>query len=84
MDPTREEMLTFLTRFESGEDEIDREEAIYWFAHDWHSGQWSNLYSALSTSPFQPDPFANGPEKGSMGEQLYSELEAQYTGKEKG
>jgi len=49
-DPTREEMLTAL----SGADEFDIEAAIYWFANDWHGGQFSNLYSALSTSPYRP------------------------------
>ena len=28
--------------------------AIYWFANDWHGGQGSNLYSALSTSKYRP------------------------------
>ena len=49
-DPTRDEMLTAL----AGADEFDIEAAIYWFANDWHGGQWSNLYSALSTSPYRP------------------------------
>jgi hypothetical protein len=45
-------MLTALAQ--SGADEFDIEAAIYWFATDWHGGQWSNLYSALSTSPYKP------------------------------
>jgi hypothetical protein len=49
-DPTRDETLTAL----QGADEFDIEAAIYWFANDWHGGQWSNLYSALSTSPYRP------------------------------
>ena len=51
-DPTRDEMLTALAQ--SGADEFDIEAAIYWFASDWHGGQWSNLYSVLSTSPYKP------------------------------
>jgi hypothetical protein len=51
-DPTRDEMLTALAQ--SGADEFDIEAAIYWFSTDWHGGQWSNLYSALSTSPYKP------------------------------
>ena len=35
------------------------EEAIYWFARQYHSGQWSNLYSVLSTSDFKPSILAN-------------------------
>lgn len=49
-DPTRQEMVDFLrnTNFTWAydADKFDIEEAIYWFAHDYHSGQWSNLYSA--------------------------------------
>ena len=49
-DPTRDEMLTAL----AGADEFEVEAAIYWFAADWHGGQSSNLYSALSTSRYRP------------------------------
>ena len=35
------------------------EEAIYWFASQYHSGQWTNLYSVLSTSDFKPSILAN-------------------------
>ncbi len=64
-DPSRDDMLTFLATvpFASEYDELDREEAIYWFANDWHGGQSSNLYSALSTSEFHPSPIAQGPEE---------------------
>lgn len=33
---------------------FDIEEAAYYLASHYHGGQWSNLYSALSTSPFKP------------------------------
>lgn len=61
-DPTREEMLAELASMPFAEefDEFDREEAIYWFANDWHGGQSSNLYSALSTSPYRPGPLERG------------------------
>jgi len=47
-DPTHAEMEEFLySNWDPYEiTEFDVEEAIYWFAHDYHSGQWSNLYSA--------------------------------------
>lgn len=78
-DPTRNEMLTFLAGFYPYEaEQFDREEALYWFANDWHGGQWSNLYSVLSTSPYKPGPCCNGCEPESMAEMLYQELEAQY------
>ena len=79
-DPTQNEMLTFLCGFYPYEaTQFDREEAIYWFASAWHGGQDSNLYSALSTSPYSPGPICNGPEAGSMGEMMVEELEARYT-----
>jgi hypothetical protein len=58
-DPTRDDMLEFLRQHivphYAGEDiEFDIEEAIYWFASDYHGGQWSNLYSALCQSPYKP------------------------------
>ncbi len=43
-------------------DQWNREEAIYWFATEWHGGQSSPLYSVLSTSPFNPGPMSRGPE----------------------
>ncbi len=75
-DPTRQEMLDHLATlpFAAETDEFDREEAIYWFAADYHGGQWSNLYSALSTSPYSPGPLTNGPEN----PDLYQELEAAF------
>ena len=73
-DPTRQEMLNVL--IESGlcttadfdaEGNLldpgvrfDAEAAMYWFAHDWHSGQTSNLYSVLSTSQYKPGASMHG------------------------
>lgn len=58
-DPTKEEMLDYLNSefggFE-GTDNFSAEEAIYWYAYHNHGGQWSNLYSALSTSQYKPSP----------------------------
>ena len=34
------------------------EAAIYWFAYGYHSGQWSDLYSILSTSEYKPSILA--------------------------
>lgn len=55
-DPDRQEIDAALAAlpFASEFDEFDREEAIYWFASDWHSGQWSNLYAVLCASEFKP------------------------------
>lgn len=60
IDATRDEMLTLLATYDDY-DEFDREEAIYWFANDYHGGQGSELYSALSTSPYSPGPLTNAP-----------------------
>ena len=54
------------------------EEAIYWFANFNHGGQWSNLYSVLSTSPFRPGPISKGPEKGGSSEIMYQALEQEF------
>jgi hypothetical protein len=78
-DPTREEMLAYLASIPgiAEFDSFDIEEATYWFASDWHGGQWSSLYIALSASPFTPGINANAP--GEPAGQLYDELEAHYT-----
>jgi len=85
LDPTAEEMRTLLRgsiEEQTGEAwqnyEFDIESAIYWFAADYHGGQDSNLYSALSTSEFHPGACCNGPEPESTEESLYAELEAEY------
>lgn len=81
LDPTREEMLKLLEASPEGQysDEFEREAAIYWFSSDWHGGQWSNLYSACSTSPYKPSILAKGieSEEGLAGE-LYQLLESTY------
>lgn len=55
-DPTAQEMRDFLHAKYAREEfnNFDIEEAIYWFAADYHHGQGSNLYSALCTSKFNP------------------------------
>lgn len=55
-DPTKREMLNFLrNKYDKlGYDQNSAEIAIYWFAYEYNGGQWSNLYSSLSTSPYKP------------------------------
>ena len=78
-DPTKAEMLVFLAPMAAGEaTAFDEESAIYWFAADYHGGQWSNLYSALSTSEYRPGPCENGPE-GGIAQMLYDALVSEYT-----
>ncbi len=81
-DPTRESMervlLELAQAFGLEDCEFDVQEAIHWFASHYHAGQWSNLYSALSTSQFHPGPLANGPEPETTAELLYAELEERF------
>jgi hypothetical protein len=78
LDPTRDEMLEYLAGIaETETDDYDCEEALYWFAHDYHGGQWSNLYVALCASPFKPGVTASGPQSYAA-EHLYGELAWEY------
>jgi hypothetical protein len=78
-DPTRKAMLDVLRDY-GDVDEFDVEEAIYWFASDYHGGQATNLYSVLSTSPYKPGPSTTGPSQDGMAHELYSALEQRFAG----
>lgn len=82
-DPEKSDLLSYLSRIYGNEDgfQDSAEVAIYWFANHFHSGQYSNLYSILSTSPFRPGPISNGPEPGSMEEMMYNDLVDQFEDK---
>jgi hypothetical protein len=77
-DPTLEEMREFIDSLPFAEErsEFDREEAIYWYANDWHGGQDSNLYSALSRSEFSPGAASRGP--GETAQMIIEELEEHF------
>ena len=78
MNKLKSEMINFLKgQFGSEAEEFDMEEAIYWFAANYHEGQWSDLYSILSTSDFRPGRLSNGPEQG-MCEMMYDALVEKY------
>jgi len=81
-DPSKEEMMEYLRSQFGNEEgfEYDAEAAIYWFANDYHGGQDSNLYSALSTSDFSPGQISRGPQEGSMEEMMYQDLVSKYGG----
>jgi hypothetical protein len=51
-----EAMRELLNREFPDGDEFSREAAIYWYASDHHTGQWSPLYAVLSQSEFRPGP----------------------------
>jgi hypothetical protein len=73
-DPTRQEMLDHLTSNFGTEDKWDAEEAIYWFASWYHGGQTSNLYAALSTSPYKTSPLARGIEEDTLAYEMLNSL----------
>ena len=59
--------------------EFDVESAIYWFANHYHEGQWSDLYSILSTSDYRPGRDHSGPENdGEVTKMLYDALVDKY------
>jgi len=63
-------------------DDFDIEAAIYWFAHDFHSGQSSDLYSLLSTSEFRPGPSHRSAEdEGDVAKDMYDELVNEFAPK---
>jgi len=82
----KQEMKSYLTSQYSGlmdtNDDgfnFDMESAIYWFANHYHGGQWSELYSILSTSEYKPGPMHNGPEDdGEEAKMMYESLIAKY------
>jgi hypothetical protein len=78
-DPTRNEIEELITLNFASEsfDEIDIECAIYWFAANYHSGQWSNLYSILSMSEYNPGPLERGPR--SVAKLIYQTLEEEFS-----
>jgi len=84
-DPTYDEMKSVLTKKAKswGLDETDIEVAIYWYASDYHSGQYSNLYSALSKSEYKPGRMETGidDEGNESAKDLYNVLEDKF-GKE--
>ena len=85
LDPSADEMRKFLKKEFSQQldetDDIDVESAIYWFANDYHGGQSSDLYSALSTSKFKPGPTHRSvKDEGEVASMMYDSLKREYGG----
>ena len=58
---------------------FDVESAIFWFGNDWHSGQSSNLYSAMSCSEYRPSPMCNGiHDEDETAQEIYTALESHF------
>lgn len=81
-DPTRAEMMAVLVPLfrHDTDGHWDYEEAMYWFANDYHGGQTSNLYSALSTSEYRPGPITTGCEPETISAMMYECLERAFIG----
>lgn len=86
-DPTKEEMVKFLNDKYKGHIDYTDEEiqfpieaAIYWYAYNYHSGQNSNLYSALSTSKYQPSRMLKNIDDidDDVTQEMYSYLQTHY------
>ena len=80
-DPTRKEMEKFLEgkKKEYDAEDFDIQAAIHYYASEYHSGQSSNLYSALSTSKYKPGRSESGAEDVSDAcGMLYSELQDKF------
>ena len=76
-EPAKFEMMEFIYPI-SHEDHLACEVAIYYFAEHYHGGQGSNLYSALSTSPFKPGRISSLDSEGEDVKMLYEELETKF------
>jgi hypothetical protein len=59
---------------------LSSEIALYWFASDYHSGQASDLYSILSTSPYRPSPLTSSieDEGDELAFDMYDDLRAVF------
>jgi hypothetical protein len=42
---------------------FDAAQALYWYANDYHEGQWSELYSILSTLEYRPGLMESEPDE---------------------
>jgi hypothetical protein len=60
-DPDRDELIEAIENAGEGATDFEIEEAIWWFANDWYSSRYSNLYNVLRQSQYHPGPLQNGP-----------------------
>lgn len=78
----KEEMIQFLSsRYRKlSEDWQDEAEiAIYWFANDFHKGQFSDLYKILSTSPYKPGPMMKLEKEDEIIRMMYEDLTENFS-----
>jgi len=84
-DPTKQEMVRFLKKqykglMDASDIKTEGEIAIYWFANHYHGGQWTNLYSVLSTSPYSPGPITTLESEGDAVKMMYEDLVEEFGG----
>jgi hypothetical protein len=79
-DPTRRRMLQHLSQvYDLTEYADDAEIAMYWFANDYHGGQWSELYGVLCNSPYKPGVMTcSVKQEDALAGLMYSELEIEF------
>lgn len=88
MDPSRDDMVKYLSHQVTNTPQIDcdiasLEAAIYWFAANYHGGQQTSLYSALSVSPYRPKKMERGVSDVSLDAHLlYNHLVGAFCGEE--
>jgi hypothetical protein len=77
----KSEMVQYLkSKYGAEADDFSVEEAIYWFASDYHGGQTSDLYGVLSTSEYKPSRLHHGIEdsEDEMSKMMYEDLVKKY------
>ena len=77
---SKEELVNYLKQNYPEANDMDIEAAIWWFAHDYHEGQNSPLYSIVSTSSYKPSYMINNVyEENEMVEDMYTDLENNFS-----
>lgn len=74
MNPTKEELLASVPSIYKEEEGFETEVvvALYWFATHYHSGQFSHLYSIISSSEYKPgEGQMSINDEGFLAEELY-------------
>ncbi|MBK6942476.1 MAG: hypothetical protein IPH13_20055 [Planctomycetes bacterium] len=73
-----EGVLQHADMYEDEATAFDLAQALYWYASDWHGGQWHQLYSVLGVLHYRPGNSENGPEDGTA-QDIYDALSATQT-----
>lgn len=54
---------------------VDAARALFWYANDYHGGQFTDLYRILSTSEYHPGPMESGVDHDDESGEWYRALE---------